>query len=476
MSVDNRVLSLVFVTGVFVLIIAFCALFFGLFGLGLRLLLDSKLLKHPRFDWLLIFALPSAWTLLEYARAWGYGLFWSGPGSLGGPHWSFAHLGYVFHDQSALRMLASVGGVYLLSFLIVLFSVAVWRASLYKRHVDGRKFWIFALALAVACFALGSYLANEGKAGEDFALAQSASSSAKVLLVTTDFPAAYSQNVKSLEATAVHNAEQLQRLDQALALGPDVVIFPEGSEVSSALLAKFENLPAVTKYFMQATGDRPIVLLDNILSRPEARSRLLYVDSKDGLLDYYDKRMIFPGGEYIPHFVRGLASVFGGHDLLKRVETLRVLSAGEKPDLVVPTRHGKIGGLICSGIISTELPANMTRAGAQMIVVTSSNALFRSNKVILEGNVAMSQLRAVESGRYLLLSTNGGYSFAINSVGTVIRRQYASDSPGNVSVVLLNHKTLYIRFGNWVVLLSAAILLATVGLVQKVNQKESPHP
>lgn len=454
LGVDSALTSLIIIAITFVLLVVLCAVFFGLFALFYRNLLNTKLVKESSGPWPLALMGAGGWVIFEYLRAWGYGLFGWAPGALIGPHWSFSNLGYALHNVTSLRALASIGGVYLLSFSVVFFSIVSWWIYKNRKAPNVKRQFCISVILILCWVLAGFTLHYRGLYIQDTSFGM-----ASAIAVATDFSADYSQNVSSPEIIATHNQRQLATLDQALQLKPDIIVFPEGSELSGALIDKFVTTESVSAYFAKATSDHPTVLLENSFDKVGRHSRLYFLDSVDGLLGIYDKRLIVPGGEYTTMFVRVTLSALGASGLIREAKILRELKSGDYPNVVVATRYGNIGGLICSENITTELPRLATKAGAEILAISSSNALLRSDPVILAENEAMSQIRAIENGRYVVMAANVGYSYIVNSVGDVIAVSYPDEPQKVAQVKMLQHETFYVSFGNWLVTLSFIVIL-----------------
>jgi apolipoprotein N-acyltransferase len=171
--------------------------------------------------------------------------------------------------------------------------------------------------------------------------------------------------------------------------------------------------------------------------------------------------LLVPNGEFLPYLTKGLLSIYSLNMDLRQ----RLYQRGEKiepahlPVGKAGTPKGKIGGTICSSIVSPSLNRQMTKKGSQFLVVISSDAPFHGAKALLTQNLAMSKLRAVENRRYFAQATNIGYSFLINPKGTVIIK---SSQLGNEilfsNIQLIDEKTIYTKFSDWIILLAVLIL------------------
>ncbi len=112
LGVENSFLGFLFLFSTWLLLTAILAAFFGLFSLSL-----SFLSRRNFWDILLI---PSLWIIFDYLRIWAFGLYLAGSESILGPHWTFGNLAYTVAHNPSLRFLASIGGIYLVTFLIIL--------------------------------------------------------------------------------------------------------------------------------------------------------------------------------------------------------------------------------------------------------------------------------------------------------------------------------------------------------------------
>jgi len=458
LGISSKFTSLILISLTFVLILCVCSLFFGLFALILgktKNFLSQT--KHQTINFILF--ISSLWVVLEYLRAWMFSIFWFGPGALLGPHWTMGDLGYALHAVAPLRMLASLGGVYLLSFLIVSVNVGLLFLIKHKdfAFVKPKSVALTLMAVIVLWLASGTYIymyASSGKVTNE--------TSVKVVLVTTDFSRDYSSNIRDL---LVKPSAVLTKFGQALKLRPDVIVLPEGSELTTALADYYGSLSKAQSALATVPNAKPFIILDHItVTEPtdtHPHSRLLFFDTVSGTLGHYDKRLLFPNSEYIPDIMDLLMRLAGQSRLLNTFEYLRVLDPGKFKDVVVETRYGKIGGLICGDILSPELSRGLARNGAEIIMVSTSDATYNGAQSLVRENEAMAQIRAVETGRAFIQATNRGESYAMNSRGDVLASYVASSSLEVLNLKLENKQTIYARFGNWILILSALILFVS---------------
>jgi len=174
----------------------------------------------------------------------------------------------------------------------------------------------------------------------------------------------------------------------------------------------------------------------------------------DGLVGLYRKRRLVPFAEYPPLLVGRLAPRNRIHgDEFQ-------YSPGHGAQLIV-ARGTPLGVFICQEVMFPGLIRRSVREGAALLVSTGNDGVFRSPAVALE-QANLASLRAVESGRYLIRCMKTGISAVIDPQGRVM-----AEGPLNRRMIVegvvhpLTHKTLYTRFGDWVVWLSALIVAAS---------------
>jgi apolipoprotein N-acyltransferase len=93
--------------------------------------------------------------------------------------------------------------------------------------------------------------------------------------------------------------------------------------------------------------------------------------------------------------------------------------AGRKPG-VLDVGGARIGDLICFEVVYDGLVHDVVRGGAGMLVVQTNNATFGFTDESAQ-QLAMSRLRAVESGRTVAVVATSGISAIVAPDGTVAR-------------------------------------------------------
>jgi apolipoprotein N-acyltransferase len=123
---------------------------------------------------------------------------------------------------------------------------------------------------------------------------------------------------------------------------------------------------------------------------------------------------------------------------------------------------------MCSEIASPYLYRELAQKGAEIFVSPASDAIFKSNRLLLGQLLAIAQTRAAENNRYFIQAANQGNSFVVDNQGKVIAK---TEKIGNeiigAEVRALSGRTFYNRFGDWILILAGLIISGAI-LVKSV--------
>ncbi|MDQ3973342.1 MAG: apolipoprotein N-acyltransferase, partial [Actinomycetota bacterium] len=194
---------------------------------------------------------------------------------------------------------------------------------------------------------------------------------------------------------------------------PQVTVWPE-----NALDADPRDDPALRRRLDEALrllGGRPL-LVGTLLDGPRPGTFLnAIVQFGPGarIEDLYVKRRLVPFGEYVP-----------GRRWLDWIPPLEQIPTdgipGEGPK-VFHVAGAVIGPVTCFESLFPRLVHSQIRAGAEALVVTTNNASFGRTPASRQ-HLAFSQLRAVETGRWVLHAGISGISAVVSPDGRVSQR------------------------------------------------------
>jgi apolipoprotein N-acyltransferase len=249
--------------------------------------------------------------------------------------------------------------------------------------------------------------------------------------------------------------------------GPyDLVVFPESS------LDDFspESNPNLRRRLV-AMGEEhgADVLANAAVPAPDGREfneNLLY--SPDGrLLGTYAKQHLVPFGEYVPF--RSMVDWTG------IVDRIPYDYSPGKVRTIFEVKGHRLATVICFESAFGPLVRDFVDRGAEAVVVSTNNRSYRRSGNA-DQHIAQTQMRAAETGRPFLQASISGISAVFDAGGDVrnttdlFRRSVVSDT-----ITTTSGKTPYVRFGEWVVVASALLLIGAA-VVSRVRRPRETFP
>ncbi|MEU5836250.1 apolipoprotein N-acyltransferase [Streptomyces diacarni] len=365
---------------------------------------------------------PSGWLLAELVRSWEY---LGGPwGLLGASQWQVT---------PALR-LASVGGVWLVSFVVVAVNTAL--AALLAVPRARRAAAIAVLATAVSTCAVWMWAPRPHPAG--------ATRVAVVQIGET-----------SSRAERFARGEELTR--RLAGRRPDLVVWGE-----SSVGYDLRGHPSLVRRLAALSRATHAPLLVNVdaqrSDRPGIFKSAVLVDERGLTGQRYDKMRLVPFGEYVPfRSVLGWATSVGraaGEDRQRGQEPVVMRSGG-----------ARFGPLICFETAFPDMSRHLAAEGARVLVAQSSTSTFQHSWAP-EQHASLAALRAAETGRPMVHATLTGVSAAFGPEGEQVGRRMdtATSAATLTEVPLARGTTLYVRFGDWTARLAVTALAAYLAL------------
>lgn len=158
----------------------------------------------------------------------------------------------------------------------------------------------------------------------------------------------------------------------------------------------------------------------------------------------FNKRNLVPFGEFVPFRDLVMAII----PPLAEIGMLdKDLLAGEDSPVFM-LEEASVGSMICFDSIYETNALASVRNGAELLAVSTNDSWFKDSRGVWMHN-AQSQLRAVETGRWVVRAANTGVSSVINATGKV-EDKLGALLEGYVlaNVTLQNQRTLYSYIGN----------------------------
>ncbi|GAA1262592.1 apolipoprotein N-acyltransferase [Sphaerisporangium rubeum] len=232
---------------------------------------------------------------------------------------------------------------------------------------------------------------------------------------------------------------------------PDIVIWPE----NSTDIDPYRSAQARQTIDAAASDIGVPILVGAIAVDPDGehrRTRAIVWDPRTGPGAYYDKQQLVPFGEYVPY--KALLEQFFSRVNLVGLQSL----PGDRPGAL---RMGPvtIGAVSCYEVAFDGVVRGTVQAGGTPLAVQTNNATYaRSN--LPPQQLAMSQLRAVEHDRAVVIAATTGISAFVDHTGKIRWRGAEKVTAKAVlDVQVRTGQTLATRLGplpEWFLLLAAA--------------------
>jgi apolipoprotein N-acyltransferase len=177
---------------------------------------------------------------------------------------------------------------------------------------------------------------------------------------------------------------------------------------------------------------------------------VVLLDGTGRIKGFQDKQHLTPGGEYIP--LRWLIPFRKSFEkyLEEMIGFLPDLQPGESGNVLALAGGAKTGVMICYESVYPEVPREMVRGGATMLVNCSNYGWFAGTSEMKQA-LAICALRAAELRRSLVLSSNNGISAVIGPDGRVRGASTNADEPATavVFVPLCASTSPFVAIGEW---------------------------
>ena len=374
-------------------------------------------------------AAPFLWVAFEFVRAH--------LPEIGFP-WNL--LGYPAAANLALVQLTAVTGIYGLSFVVAGFNaLSAWTVSAAPAGYWRRcSVLLGAVIVLVAIAWLGPRFVPEARAGH-FARA-----------VQLNFPEAESYESDWFRLHAAE-LDEIERLSVAPPdKTPDIIVWPEAPAPFSfedPQFARRASALAVRSGMPFLAGDiewKPLAVSEGQSgqTRMAPYNSAILVDRQGQRVFEYDKIHLVPYGEYEPfplihRVVTNVSNEVGG------------FTPGSNVAVGTLANGHRFSVFICYEAIFAGEIRRFAAKGAQVFFNLSNDGWFGRSAAPAQ-HLAMARVRAVENRRWLVRSTNNGYTVSVDPYGRIVAR-LAPDVRASVDLPydFRTDETLYTRLGDW---------------------------
>ncbi|MEU6680067.1 apolipoprotein N-acyltransferase [Streptomyces sp. NPDC046925] len=412
------------------LIAALLGLLWAPWGWLVRRLMGG--VASPRKTAAALVVLPSGWLMVELVRSWeGLGGPW---GLLGSSQWQVG---------PALRV-ASIGGVWLLSALIVVLNTGI---AVLVLALAARPARLSRPPAALLVPATAGLVAVAAVTASAWAWAPRPEPAGRMRVAV----------VQPGVIDGVGGAGKRFAREEALTRGLagrdlDLVVWGESSvgydlaerpEVARRIAALSREVGADILVNVDARrSDKPGIFKSSVLVGPKGPTG-----------DRYDKMRLVPFGEYVPaRSLLGWATSVGkaaGEDRRR----------GERPVVMDVDNGLKVGPLVCFESAFPDMSRHLTREGAQLLLAQSSTSTFQSSWAP-EQHASLAAVRAAETGRPMVHATLTGVSAVYGPDGERVGAPLgtSASTTATYDIPLAEGVTPYVRLGDWPVHAALAVL------------------
>jgi apolipoprotein N-acyltransferase len=370
-------------------------------------------------------ATAALWTAIDAIR---------GSWPLGGFTWG--GLGYTQHGNRLLLPLASVTGVWGVTFVVVLVNALVL-AALGSVRARPRQAAL-AAGLGLAAVLLPALVPLPAAAGPRL----------RIAVVQGNVPRSLASD-RFLQSGAV--AENHIRLNAQLATNPpDLAVWPENALAVDPSVDPVVGAPVAAS--IRAVGAPTLV--GAIGQSPAGRfsNQVLLYSGAGDIEARYTKLHLVPFGEHIPY-----PSLFGWTQRFR--DDLVDLQPGTTLSLFRVVGVA-VGTPICFENTFPGLVRRFVADGAGIIVVSTNDSTWPQSSATRQ-HVIMSELRAVETGRWVVQAAISGESAVIDLRGRIVEHTgLFVPAILRASVPSSSARTIYVRLGDWFPIATVVVVLA----------------
>ena len=359
-------------------------------------------------------------------------------------------LGYSAAANVGLLQITSVTGVYGLSFLMVCFNALLaWTdgAAAPRARTRITMFAIASVALLLVCAITPR-------------LVPAAIANHVARAVQLNFPEApsYESDWFHAHAAEMRDVEQLSlKSDGSGGAKPDLLVWPEAPAPFSDEDAQFATLAstmAIRLGYPFLAGVVEWRKAPSADGKPNGHqipyNSAVLIDKQGQRVYTYDKIHLVPFGEYEPfpllqRVVANVSSEVGGFAKGSQY------AVGKLPS------GYSFGTFICYEAIFPGEIRTFANDGAQLFVNISNDGWF-GRSAAAEQHLRMARVRATENRRWIIRSTNNGFTASIDPYGRIYRPLPPDiRAAANLPYDFRTDKTIYTRFGDWFAWLCVAI-------------------
>lgn len=393
-----------------------------------------------RFGTFALLSAPFIWVFVEFVRYW-----------LTGNNWNAVGYSQAFGYE--ILQSASIGGVYLVSFAIVLVNAfLLWSNKRLMGPGDKRLIYVGIVAFWISFTVLPSFVADraikggvtDGTDDNPTAMVVAVQPNVPMNGLDQDTWRRLRQQQVTLAETEVVKIRQQGGVNSQV---PITVILPESP--MNFMFAEDVEFRTFIQAF--AARNRVSVLFNS--AEPDKSNRKYFnsavmIDPSGRVAAQYDKIYLLPFGEAVPVPLESIMPAFVGS-----------FSYGKEYDLL-PLGDARAGIMICFESHFGQMSREYVRNGADVLIEMTNDGYLGPTPVLRQ-HLANAVFRAVETNRPVLRVTNVGITAYVNELGDVKDPAHSYSEDTRVWTVSKSDgkQTFYVKYGDWFAWLCSIVTL-----------------
>jgi len=399
-------------------------------GMGYVVTRWFKSSHYSKLTW--VFIVASLWTLVEWLRGW----------VLTGFPW--LNLGYLSLD-TPIAGYAPLGGVYFCTFIWAFIAAAIVQC------VNAKRSWNIGMVMSIVGLLVAGYFLNGAEWTESY------SDEISVALVQGGVPQDKKWDAEQLPLTMqLYTQLTLQNKESDLIVWPEVAI----PKLRPQIVGYYQNLK-------QQLPEKTVLLAGVIDQLPsgehsDIRNGLLKIDSRMGTPQeqVYYKQHLVPFGEYfpVPKFIRAWLRMMN--------LPYSDITPGARKQPAISMHELKLGAFICYEDAYTNRVRAMLPA-ANIFVNVSNDAWF-GGSLAPHQHLQITRMRALETERPILRSTNNGITAVIDKKGDIVSTvEQFKPQVLRANVQPVKGATPFATLGNWMIISLCVMFLGFIRLLTR---------
>ncbi|QIV94628.1 apolipoprotein N-acyltransferase [Allofrancisella frigidaquae] len=391
------------------------------FGIGSYLLTK----KSNNFIKLLIY--PALWTLFEVVKA---NLLWGG--------FPWVSLGYS-QTESPLIWYANVGGVYFVTYIIALISALIV-LYLFNKAKNIRKTSL--IITTITLIYIGGYVISKNQPSTQTNEVQ------KVVLVQGDFIQGFKWNQDNFIKMQAYYKSMASKYQNSLIILAENAL-PDYRQYQHLY---FEELTKI------ANQNNNAILVGSLsIDNSKIYNSSTILGKGKGI---YNKHHLVPFGEYFPIKFFGYIDSVG----------LSNFNAGTRIQPIMQAFDYPLANFICYEIGYPEQVRDQLQ-GARLISVISDDSWF-GDSIARDQQLQISQVRAIETSKYVLATTSNGITAIIDPSGIIVKELPKDTQATLESEIYLNDfETIWLKIGMSLIFLVIGISIIFVTIFKIIKER-----